>query len=503
MPIIDVPIKEFPRHVLEPLVRSRVKGLIQSFNLESVIGDNVYIKYGFSTNTKSRDNNKNINIRTNRVDVEVNLNMDPTNLKWDMTSFKFTAGYGFRIDQLTMDRATFMDPEVGVSLHLHEMPCTVSMNVNITLLSRTLAFTLLAANYEMYGAEANTWFHESFMYDLPVNKMILNKLYAIYNMRRFDKNKLTFQNYLNVGSRNAIAPTINRAADSKEMVLRMFKMRLLEDVNIAADKPQENADNNGTFSYTVPFTHDIQFSRPAFFSLVYPITVMNRLIPAQHIVPLNENTSDVRNSDFVSMQIEKATYDYWSSVYQKYDQCFMSPFYDDWKEPIQLDIKNYSQRPFWSIALTLDENQTENALPITEVALRGNIVDKFHLNPIVEDIILTQGCESYEPDCLFNVSIFKNDRPYYPFELDWDMDDATIKLRETDLSGQYHIVISEMMNLKFLNPKWDFLVDRYKDFFDNRNGNNVKDIINNTDRGNTDGYIISARVLYGDIIPVK
>lgn len=506
MPIFDVPIKEFVRHILHPFVVQRVKTIVNSLNLEDVIKDNIHIKYGFSTGTHSKDQYKNVIIRNNRVDVDVELNMNPLSLKWDSMSFAKVSGYGYTKSQLAMERAVFMDPEVGVSLHVHDMPCSVNLNINITVMSRNIAFSVMGMYYDMYNGEDNSFDPIDFMYDVPVNGDILTKLHDIYQMRRFDKTKLSFLGYLFAGSQCAISEKVNRTGTQKEVVLRRHRTHILQDVSMSAEKPQENNDGNGTFSYTIPLTLTSQFSRPNFFTLLYPITIMNQLIPARHIVTGYTENECANNVDFIKQQVDKRSYEYWLAEYKHFDQPFISPFYDDWKAPYESEQRNCTQRPFWIITVTLDEDEKGVIKPETPVTLVDYVVDKFRLHPIVEEIIGIQSCESYEPDCLFNIAIYKNDIQYDKSELGWDIDERAAVIKSTDRVGRYHLVISEMMDLNFLNPKWNFLVERYSDFFKKRNDNN--NIFDNggltdPDGSNTNGDYIGKRVLYGDIIPVK
>lgn len=494
MPIYNTPVTEFTRHVLDPLVQTRIHSLIKSFNLQEIVKDNIHIKYGFSTGKSVRDANKNINIRNNRLDVEVDVNMNPLNLKWDHTNFKLSSGYGYRKEQLTLDRSVFMDPGVGVHLHLHETPCNVTMNVNFTTLSRTVAYTVISQYYNLYHGEDNTWMYTDFMYDLPINKRILNILYDIFKLRRFDTEQISFPGYMHAGSVCAISELINRAGTTKEIVLRAHKTNLIQEITMSADKPQENNDNQGTFSFSIPFNITTQFSRPDFYTLFYPITIMNSMIPARHIVSPYTKNETMNNVDFIKSQIERYTYEYWKNEYVHFVNPLSSPYYDDWRPPYEASYRNYTQRPFWILAVTLDETEQGFIADTTDVILFNEIVDKFHLHPIVEEIIGIQGCESYEPDCLFNITVYKNDVEISKEELLWDTDSRAVSIPRNSREHRYHIVISEMLDLNFLNPKWDFLVDRYKDFFKNKD---------NPNGGDDYGSYIGKRVWYGDIIPIK
>lgn len=507
MPIFDIPVREFPRHVLEPLVEQYVHRLINECNLQHVIKDNIHINYGFSTITKTKDRHKNININTSRVDVEVEVNLNPDNLKWDITNFKWNPGYGFRKNHLMLDRPLFADPEADVYLYLHEVPCNVTMNITFTLMSRTNAYMLNSAHYELHGGE-NTWYAGDYMFDIPVNHEILRRLLGIFKMRRFDTEKINFSQYLQVGSQGMIGTRINRTATEKEYIIRQMKCQILEDVEINGDKPQENKNNNGTISYSIPFVYTIQFSRPSFYSLIYPISIMNQLIPIQHLPNQSQSVRDnIRNIDWVKSHLEKVTYEYWENVYKGYETLFVSPFYEDWRVPNNPDLFNVTQRPFWIITLLLDEDENGTIAPETWTSLIGEIVSNYYLDPTVKDIIGIQACESYEPDCLFNVSIYKDDTPYYWKDFDsigWDVDTISPILKATDRAERYHIVLSEMIDLSFLNPKWYFLLEMYKDFFKDRNGNDPDHITGADGQGGIDsGYHQSTRVLYGNIIPLK
>lgn len=497
MPVFNIPVKEFPRHVLQPIVRQQVHKVLNEFGLDKVIKDNIFIKYGYSANAKTKDRYKNINVNSNRLDVEVDVNLNPDNTKWDMVNFKYNPGYGFPLKQLTTDRAMFADPEAGIYVYLHEVPCVITLNMNFTFLSRTTAFTTASAHYELHGGE-NTWYKSDIMYDLPINTEILRKLHGLFKLRNFDTNKISFNEYLIVGSLFKLGVRINRTNTDKEIIFRKSSCQVLYDIELTSDKPQENNENEGTTSFTVSFTHTLQFARPAFYTMMFPITIMNHMVPVQYLPVGQEIRDNIRNIPFVKSQLEKTTYEYWQNVYRGYTDIFQSPFYDDWRPPQDTTYKDYSHRPFWVIAVTLDTDEHGNILPETKVSLFDKIVDEYILHPIVREIIGIQSCESYEDDCLFNISVFRNDTQYDKSELGWDIDEMNIVLKSTDRSKRFHIVLSEMMDLNYLNSKWYFLLERYKDFIKNRNDNDIDDILG----GNHGGYI-SARVLYADIISAR
>ena len=498
MPTFDIPVREFTTHVLPALAKQYTHKLIADFNLQNVIKDNISFKYGYSAIARTKDKNKNIYTRANRVNVTVDVNMNPDNLKWDIQNFKWNPGYGFPLRRLSMDEELWMDPQVDAYLYLHEVPCNVTLNIEFVLMSRTNAYMLQSAHYETHGTE-NTWYYGDFMYDFPLNNEILNRLRGIFKLRRFDYSKIDLAEYLKIGSMGRIGYQVNRSGTEKEYVIREHKTQILEDVEIQGDKPQENNDNEGTLTFTVPFTYTIQFSRPAFFTMRYPITIMNTLIPVQHIAHTQELRDNIRNVNFVKTHLDKITLEYWTKVFKGWDHCFVSPFYEDWRPINPYEATNYAQRPVWIITVTLDE-ENGKVNKQTKISLRGDIIDHYRLHPVVAEILCVQDCESYEPDCLFNVSVFKNDECIDRHDLGWEMDTQSVIINSTDRSKRFHIVISEMTDLNFLNPKWYFLLDRYRDFFKNRVDNDLDNLNNIDDWGLIDGHYLSTRVIYSSLI---
>lgn len=518
MPTFDIPVREFTTHIVPAVAKQYTNKLIADFNLQNVIKNNISFKYGYSAIARTKDANKNIVTRTNRVDVTVDVNMNPDNVKWEIQNFKWNPGYGFPISRLTMDEEIWMDPIVDAYLYLHEVPCNITLNIEFTLMSRTNAYMLHSAHYDIHGSE-NTWYLGDLMYDFPINNELLNRIKGIFQLRRFNYDKISFEEYLKIGSLGRVGFQINRTGTNKEYVIRQSKTNILEDVEISGDKPQENNDNEGTITFTVPFTYVIQFARPSFFTMRYPITIMNKLIPMQHIAHTQELRDNIRNINFVKGHIEKVTRAYWEQIYKGWDACFVSPYYEDWKPIDSYEAKKYTQRPIWIITATLDE-ENGKAVKQTPISLRGEIVDKYVLHPVVAEIIAVQDCESYEPDCLFNVSVFKNDYCIDKHDLGWEMDTQSVIINSTDLSKRFHVVISEMMDLNFLNPKWFFLLHRYRDFFIGRRGITNEFIDNlfarygydpNSDGSGfddgsglwrfLDGRYLSTRVLYAELVP--
>lgn len=498
MPIYDQPISELIPHVIDPVVKKHIFRIIEDFNFQNVFNDNIYLKYSFTANSKTKDKHKNINTKQSRFDAETNIQLNPKNLKWEMGSFKHMPSYGIPKLQQQLDFPCFVDPSANVELYFMQVPMYLSVECTMSFLSKNMAYSAASQIFDLYGDSERVHISD-IVYDCPINMRLLEKLYAIYKCRKNPKN-VTFEDYLKTGSLNKIDFNINRNMDRAETVLRCSGIKMMSSIDYTGDKPSDQNQENSTNISTVQFTYHMQFLRPTQFLLRYPIVVDNKPIPIRHII--TSNNTRIRNID--STHVEKITHEYMKFCESSgYAECFVTPYYDDWREPHNTEAKKYTQRPFWIIAVTLDTDEDGNILPTTVLSLKNDIVLKFSLHPIVQEIIELQGCESYEPDCIFNITIFRNDQEYHPSELDWDVLTMSPIIKSTNYQQRFHVVISEMLDLNFLNEKWGFILEQYPDFFDGRNGNDLNNVLDNIQGESNGRGIATARVIYADIIPTR
>jgi len=511
MPVWDQPVTELTTHVIAPVVKKHMFAIIEKMNLQSIFKDNIYINYNYSSISKTKDRNKNINIKNNRFNIDCNVQLNPLNLKWEMTTFKYLPGYGQPIFQQRLDFPIFLDPIAQVELYEQQVPFAIVCNCSMIFLSKSLAYTVSSSLYDLFGTDSVVRMSD-IVYDVPIHKFILDKLYAIYELRRIH-NHTSFLKYIKVCSQDKIHFNVNRNLNRVEVVANNSGIKMLSSVEFSEDRPSEKLFESSANAMEVQFTYNMQFLRPTQFLLRYPIVIDNRLLPVQHVV--FDKTDRIRNIEYT--HVEQITQEYLKKCAEDYRECFVTPFYDDWFPPLNSEPLKYTQTPFWIIAVTLDEDEKGNIEKETFVSLKNTIVSKFALHPIIQEIIEIQGCESFEYDCLYNVELYRNHDAYYVKECMqnnlWDIDDVGPIFKTTDYELKYHIVISEMRDLNFLNPKWYFLLDMYGDFLRSRHGIiNVGDedasdktlrILNTTFDASAARGVSPARVIWCDIIPQR
>lgn len=504
MPIFDCEISEVSEHILYPIILQSVNKIIFDMGLKDVFQNNIDIRTGLTGVSKFKDKNRNQKIRHSRFECVATPQMNPMSVQWsECTTFKHSPAYGRLKYQIEDKHRIFEDPSAQVFLYEQNAPCSIQMSCNMILVNSNIAYSLPSKFYNRY-LDGTVFQLEDLMFDFSLPKRVLYVLHSIYKNRNIE---LPFDKYLSICSNNEISYILNKndIASKKpnirnEFVVQKMLMSALAKIEYTEDRPTEERSEKVPNEFHVPFVYTIQFSRPNSLILTYPIVVDNKILPAD-VIPVRNNRM---LSNILMRNDTITTENYYNEfVYERinYIQC---PYYDDWTQKPDSILKATSYNELIVAAFLLDTDVKE-----TKINVESGF-DKYTLHPYVIQIIREQCQGSFDRDCLFNISIFRNDSLLESCHLDMD-EDLNVLLPYNLFNCNYHIVISELKNMKFLNPKYFWLLYQYQDMFDKSVMDQMDNLYpgwkdrfdpnsKNDYKGNEYGTYTPFRVLIADII---
>lgn len=453
MPIVYSAISEQTEHIYDVIARQFAHKILRDLNLLTNFGDKIYIDTGYTTPQNTSDENHNSVVRNNKLIVRAKPNTNPTSLKWDnLTGTHVTGQYIDYRSIHTQFPTIFADKAVDVFLREMCIPTYLTFEFELELVSRDQAYEIPAQLFRRFAA--GQCFTETLTYDYPVPNDILTLIYSLYKMRRLATPK-SFVEYVNICSNNKFQANRSRAKEQPklEFVIPKTLINTVATLSYTEDKPEEVKNNRSANAYQIKFNVETQFERADMVCLQYPPVIDNQLLPG-NMIPRPRT----------SMPMESLDGDHPLKVYN--DQSkenaiigispIIMPYYDDWLIPHD-KLKMNSYKEFLTAMFLIEENAPDN---ITEIGLSGDLGEGYQLHPIVKRILKLQKNESFRTDCIFNISVYVGQIRIDPSLLQLT-DDLVVKVPCKTINKNHRIVLSEITDIKYLNPKW--LSELYKD----------------------------------------
>lgn len=460
MPVLSYITPELESHVFYPVIKQMGHKVIYDLAIENIIKNNILVETGFSTPKNFHDGKHNATLQLNKLRLQAEINTNPNNLKWPNISFYHNLTYG--ISHTLKDRdytIFFQDPTCGIKLYELWLPTYIQINCTLTLSDRNLAYQIPSMLYRKYAE--NNINHEHISYDYPLPKPIIALLFNLYKLKRFNKVD-SFKKWLEICSDGNTQFSINRVNTKKELVMKKILIDSLFSLEYSEAKPNEVILNRGATQYEINFTMHIQFTRPDMGIIDYPIVLDNQLLPA-NLIP-----EELHRDEPLPNATGTINLPLWNEYLKGFNRvtnnktkpvCVKFPYYDDWFVPSDSFLIQRSYRPWFSCIFTMDEENEYTELPM------GGILDDdlgYEIHPVVKYILKEQGQESFYDDCIFNLAVFNNDIPVEKTYLKID-DDLNVSVKCIHKPIVRRIVLSEIQDLKYLNPKWLDLYKKYKD----------------------------------------
>lgn len=456
MPLLHSAVSELESHIYIPIAKQTAHKVINDLNITKVINNNIFLELGFTTAKLFKDNNHAAQLQLNKLKAQVDVNTNPSNLRWDCLTFQHALGpIGMSYTNRKRDYITiFEDPISKISLLEMHLPTYIQLNCTLTIADRVLAYELPSLLYRQYPPQMVQAMHVT--YDFPIPNDILSMIYSLWKLKRFNKEK-SFRTWLNKCAKNNLQFDINRFADKEEIVFKKVLIDSLFLLEYTDTKPQEISINRSVVQYEINFTVHVQFMRPDMLMIDYPAVLDNRLLPENMIPQLHANEAIPNLS---GPYPDNPIQDYIKTTKAAKPVAIKFPFYDLWIMPASSILLHRSYKMWFSSIFLMAEETTITELPM------GGLLDEengYEFHPIVKEILKVQGKDSFQPDCIFNLSIFKDDVMIDPASLSID-GDLNVQVPCKDPTVERRIILSEITDKRFLNPKWEDLFNKYKEY---------------------------------------
>lgn len=490
MPISYAEIPELTTHVFEPVAEQLVHRVLETLQLKDIIKDAIVIDFGYHTPNRHVENSLDSTLKHNRLECVANVNMSSENTKWEASSFFHNTPFGLSNKTRNMIFPLFADTTSRISLTTHSKPCHISLECTFSIIDRTLAYLIDKSIRNRYsGGYVSA---ENLYYSYTIPNEMLTVLFSLYKLKH---DPGPFGQYL-VKNAPDVSLDVKSGTDQSELVVLVSDLHTLFQIEYTEDKPAEVRNNRSVSNYEIKFTLHIQFTRPDFMSVDFPIIVDNQLVPKQ-MIPF----------DNTSVQGQKGVFDYTDiqnnmhEIVQERPLPAKLPFYDDWVVPPNCPISLYKFKPFIIAAFTIDPTKET-----TEIDLTGDL-GGCTLHPLILEIIKKQDRASFAYEALIGISAFSFERMNEPMDLILT-EDLKLIIPTKDIHKVRHFTISELTDINFLNERWYWLLKEYlylfpeleltKIFRNYVKQGNAK--LSNPDMGGIYGSSRSHRILWGDLI---
>lgn len=444
MPLVYSAISEQTDHIYDVITKQIAHKILRDINPLTPIEDKIYIDTGYSSPQSTTDGDNNSILRNNKLIVKATPNTNPSSLKWDNITGQHVTGQYINSRTLhNQFKMLFADKASGIFVREMNIPTSINLEFELELVSRDQAYEVPAQLFRRYAT--GQVFTETVTYDYPIPNDILTLLFSLYKMRRLATPK-TFREYIDICSNDKFTYNVSRAENRNiELVVPKTMIDTLCTLEYNEDKPEEIKVNRSANAYQIKFTVTLQFERADMLMMQYPCVVDNQLLPS-NMIPLPKTT-----------HIESLGGPHPTKVFndmaEQYSMVRVSevrmPYYDDWLMPGSIAQKR-SYKEFLTAIFLVDEEDPEK---VTTLPLGEDLGDGDELHPIVKKILKLQGNESFQTDCIFHIDVFWGDRIIEPNLLSLD-ENLVLKVPCKDINQTHRIVLSEITDLRYLNPKW-------------------------------------------------
>lgn len=467
MPVVHSVVSEANTHIHLPMITQVAHHLVNSLNLPQYIKNDIHIETGWTSTKGTRDDHS-LRIRGNMFRVMA-TQASPHAPVFDYQTFNHVGGHTFYPGQLDIAYNPILrDPYSEVSLHEVPLPCSFTLDCTFWMIDRNLAYDIIKRLALRFS---NGVVHSlSMVYDYPVPKDIISMLFGLFKFRKFSetddrfgeiiraKKELTFADWLDKTSIVNFVMAKSRARNTSELVINKHIDNALLSVEFEGGKPEEDKNMTVANTYQTNFTCRFQFAEAAALILKYPCIVDNTIVPANMIPQPRANDTPIRSMKpaFQNPMLDDAFNEL--RAVKDVDEPVVCPYYDDWIVP-ENELWHRSYRPFFISIYTIEPEKLN-----TTIDLSGVLYEDSKLHDIVQYILKAQGNESFRDDCIFNISAYLRDRRQLNSEMSLSPE-LMLTLKAQNIHPQRHLVISEITDYRYLNPKWWKYIEQFPDYF--------------------------------------
>ncbi|CAM6000868.1 unnamed protein product [Sphagnum balticum] len=449
MPIANLRVTESSTHIIETVSEQISKQVLNMLGFSHYFKDSFYLRSEYMGGNIATDRNRDINLTRDRCDVRYDPNLGLTDHKWEALTFKHTQAYGVSIHDKNAFKPVFHDRDAAVQMTEHIVPCSTILNFSVKFKNREDA-TLMMTSINNASMGSSVLHPHDIAYDYPLDIKMATALYAIWKMRTSINQTIDFFPYLQKCSNQKISYIESKDQSLKEYVIKRANLKCMGVLECNMRFPDVVKNDDYPDLFVVEFTYTIQFDRPDSVRLYLPVTVENQIVPP--FIVKNDQTTFYPK--LIGLFQEMSLY----SILREFDTVreplVQLPNYDDWIVPTGYQDRN-KYNPFFISAFTLDEGTTQIDL---------NHLGEYVLHPIVIAIMKVLGPSILLTQTIFRVSIFANDKQLDPSLITID-NNLVINMNLTNTLRRYHVVISEINDIGYLDPKWIPTVLQYRTFF--------------------------------------
>lgn len=442
-------------HILNVIVNEVVNGILDKIDALRYVKNAIYILHSFSSYSSSSDRSGTISLIKDRCDVNAKFVLDPQAVPWPNLAPYSTPAYGLRSDLNGNHRCIFADTDTYVHLEEYTTPAAIDMDFTLTFQTFDAAMRVFdMLKILNVGSVSDAVFDLSYGY--PLTNSMMQMLMAVFQTKTGYTGD--FIDYLKQYQKNPINFDIRKqqlTADRADVELMVRCQQLMCQGLLTFDQSEPTVirENNLPGSYTLEFNFKIQFGRPTMVVGILPVITNNQLLP-YYLFEKDLST----DNPYVSGQFQDPWMDPGILMNYKHyiqtNQLIRFPSYDDWQINDTV-LNNFSYKPFIIGAFTLDDT-------VTTIDLLH--LDDVTMNPITKEMMLALGSEIFGVEGIFNVSVIADGIRLSSSLLSID-DNLVVTINATEKSAHYYLVLSEMTNIQFLNPKWYPIILKYRYFF--------------------------------------
>lgn len=451
-------ISEQTEHVFDVVTRQMIHKILIDLGPLPEIDNYITIDNGYNAPQNTSNEQHGIILANDKLHVTVANNTNPRSLKWDtLTGLHMTGQYVSKKQSIEQFRPIYADKLIDVVLSEMTVPCSMSLDFNIQLLDRDQAYSLPAEIFRRYAP--GLVYTELISYDYPIPIDIVSMLYSIFKMRKFST-PITFKQYIAGCSNNKFQCVVPRA-NTKNQVELVYPKQLINvvtTIEYTEEKPEAIKVQRAAGGYEVKFTVHFQFERADMLTLKYPCIVDNVLVP-EIMLPKQNSSRPMPSMDgpYPLFGMNNAI----KSLEKIKPSAIRMPAYDDWLIPQELAFAR-SYREFLTAAFLIDETAPDG---YTEIDLCDDLTGEGdYLHPTVIEILKIQKRESFRVDCIFHVDVYLGDCIIEPSTITIT-DDFKLRVPCVDIHKPHRIMLSEITDVKYLDPKWLKYIIQYWPFF--------------------------------------
>lgn len=470
MPTIYQRIEAQGSSILDIITNQVVVGLLDEIDLMETMKDSIYILHSFSAYSQFGDTKGNLTINKNRCDVTVDFILDKAQVPWPVESVGTTPALGVLGTTKGSQTPIFFDKKAGVLMEYHTSPCALDMDFTLRFQNfdqAAKAFDTIKNKYS--GGHLGPPFN--LVFSFPAGQAMYNYLSSVYS-KKDDYVTKSLVDYIKDMQISAMSFDIRKSqltspdAD-KMLMIGCTQLGCVAQLTMDQTEPDAHHVEQLPDGYTLTFKFQIQFGRPSLIAIHTPLSIDNKALPysffENNMVTHHHNpaVTGVFSNLMVHEYAKRSYGDYRNSA-----QILRSPIYDDWF-CVDRQYSQYEYRPIYIGHFTLDG-------PVSTIDLK--LLDDLQLHSVVQTIIRETGNDVFTYGGLFNIGVYANDLRMGQELVSID-ENLILTVRSDRLDKTYHVMISETTALKKTDPKWDYLLLRYRYFFPMTIERNLKHLI--------------------------